>query len=84
MGEKVLKRARKDAGLSLTDVSGPMGRTHEWLRKIETGRISVSADVRKKILGVIAAFARKHERIDAAILDSEIACRKELRQFRLP
>jgi transcriptional regulator with XRE-family HTH domain len=48
-----IREARESAHLTLRQVADVLGRTGEWLRRIEIGTLKAKPDKLQKILGVI-------------------------------
>ena len=48
-----IRLAREAARLTRKQVSDPLNRTTEWLRRIESGTLRLSPEMREKILQVI-------------------------------
>lgn len=74
---KKIREAREAAHFTLRQVAGPLGRTSEWVRRIEIGTLRASQDVSARILHAI-------EKLSAIKVASEAQAARELSDVRIP
>jgi transcriptional regulator with XRE-family HTH domain len=62
-----LRAARKKAGLTLKQVASVFGFSHEWLRKIEIGRLPITPEREAEIVQVISRLSSLTARVNGSV-----------------
>ena len=62
-----IRTARNDANLTLRLVAGALGRTAEWLRRIEYGILAVRPEKAQRILDTIAQLKKIHSTMQSQV-----------------
>lgn len=79
-----IRAARRAAHLTLPQVAGPLGRTGEWLRRVEIGTLPVSPDVRVMILNAIEKLSAINAAYEKQVSDLARRAARDVGDLRIP